>query len=302
MVVTREDEGLARAAVGGLVAAVELTPKPGLPDAREADLSGLRWSARALEHGFAAMAAAARRIGEPGRELRGELGAIGRSAERAMARADGGAAAHHGAVWSLGLLLAAAALAPPGRDVGEVTALAGRIAAHPDARAPRRPSPGSAVSVRYGAAGAKGEARAGFPHVRRASAALRTARDAGAREPEARLNALLTVMTTLQDTGLLHAAGPHGLREVQDGAREVLAGHLPPAAFDARLRERGLSPRGSGHLLAAALFLDGLRQESVPVWVSSGSTPRVRVARTPFSIFFARYLSVSRPPSAPLPG
>ncbi|MFF8380430.1 triphosphoribosyl-dephospho-CoA synthase [Streptomyces sp. NPDC015661] len=258
MVVTREDEKLAGAAVEGLSAGVELTPKPGLPDAREADLPGLRWSARALEPGFAAMAAAARRIGEPGRALRAELGAIGRATERDMARADGGTGTHHGAVWPLGLLVAAAALAPAG-DLDEITALAGRIAAHPDARAPRRPSPGSAVSVRYGAAGARGEARAGFPHVRRASAALRTARDAGAREPEARLNALLTVMTTLQDTGLLHAAGPHGLREVQDGAREVLAGRLPLTSFDVRLRERGLSPRGSGHLLAAALFLDGLR-------------------------------------------
>lgn len=259
MVVTREDEGLARAAVGGLLAGVELTPKPGLPDAREADLVGLRWSARSLEPGFAAMAAAARRIGVPGRGLREELGAIGRAAERDMARADGGARGHHGAVWSLGLLVAATALAPPGAAPEEVTGLAGRIAAHPDARAPRRPSPGSAVSVQYGAAGAKGEARAGFPHVRRASAALRTARDGGAREPEARLHALLTVMTTLQDTGLLHTAGPHGLREVQDGARNALAGHLPLDTFDLRLRERALRPRGSGHLLAAALFLDGLR-------------------------------------------
>ncbi|MFD8971775.1 triphosphoribosyl-dephospho-CoA synthase [Streptomyces sp. NPDC059593] len=272
MVVTREDEVLARAAVEGLLAAVELTPKPGLPDAREADLSGLRWSARALEPGLAAMAAAARRTGEPGKGLRGELGAVGRSTERAMARADGGAGLHHGAVWPLGLLVAGAALAPGG-GVEEITGLAGRIATHPDGRAPRVASPGSAVSVRYGAAGAKGEARAGFPHVRRASAALRTARAAGAREPEARLNALLTIMTTLQDSGLLHTAGPHGLREVQDGAREVLDGArevldgarevldstLPLAAFDRRLRERGLRPRGSGHLLAAALFLDGLR-------------------------------------------
>ncbi|MFI6419421.1 triphosphoribosyl-dephospho-CoA synthase [Streptomyces sp. NPDC050842] len=259
MVVTREDEVLARAAVEGLLAGVELTPKPGLTDAREADLPGLRWSARALEPGLAAMAATARRVGEPGKALRGELGAIGRSTERSMARADGGAdggaGLHHGAVWPLGLLVAGTALAPGG-TVEEVTGLAGRIATHPDSRAPRVATPGSSVSVRYGAAGARGEARAGFPHVRRALAALDTARRGGAREPEALIGALLTVMTTLQDTGLLHAAGPYGLREVQDGAREVVAGDLPLDAFDRRLRERDLHPRGSGHLLAAALFLD----------------------------------------------
>lgn len=258
MVVTREDEVLARAAVEGLLAGVELMPKPGLPDAREADLRGLRWSARALEPGLAAMAATARRTGEPGKGLRGELGAIGRSTERDMARADGGAGLHHGAVWPLGLLVAGAVLAPGG-TVEEITGLAGRIAAHQDSRSPRVATPGSAVSVRYGAAGAKGEARAGFPHVRRATAALRTARDGGAGEADTRIGALLTVMATLQDTGLLHTAGPYGLREVQDGARDVAEGRLSLDDFDRRLRERGLRPRGSGHLLAAALFLDGRR-------------------------------------------
>lgn len=45
--------------------------------------------------------------------------------------------------------------------------------------------------------------------------------------------------------------------------------------LDLCLRERGLRPRGSGHLPAAALFLNGLRQEEVRVWVPSGSTPSV---------------------------
>ncbi|MFE4057429.1 triphosphoribosyl-dephospho-CoA synthase, partial [Streptomyces sp. NPDC059096] len=127
-------------------------------------------------------------------------------------------------------------------------------------------TPGSAVASRYGAAGARGEARAGFPHVRRALAALRSARDAGARETGARLDALLTVMSTLQDTGLLHTAGPHGLRLVQNGARDILdaggtataAGRSELAAFDTRLRAAGLRPRGSAHLLAATLLVDGL--------------------------------------------
>ncbi|RDG37860.1 triphosphoribosyl-dephospho-CoA synthase [Streptomyces corynorhini] len=268
---SRADEVLAEVAVDALLAEAELTPKPGLPDAREADFGALRWSARSLTPGLTAMAAAARRAGgEPGRGLRRELGAIGRCTERTMARANAGSALHHGAVWPLGLLVSAAALAPtlaPDRLPTE----ARRLAALPDGAAPRIPSPGSAAASRYGAAGARGEARAGFPHVRRALTALRTARAAGAREPEARLDALLTVMSTLQDTGLLHAAGPHGLREAQNGAREVLeAGGVGSArggaalhALDVRLRADGLRPRGSAHLLAGALFLDILRDRSV---------------------------------------
>nr|WSZ97085.1 triphosphoribosyl-dephospho-CoA synthase [Streptomyces sp. NBC_00857] len=267
MTANHADELLARSATDALLAEAELTPKPGLPDTREADFGALRWSARSLAPGLAAMAAAARRTGGgPSRGLREELGWIGRSTERSMARANAGTALHQGAVWPLGLLVASAAL-EPGAAPDELPAAARRIAAFPDRSAPRKPSPGGSVASRYGAAGARGEASAGFPHVRRALAALRTARQAGAREPQARLDALLTVMCTLQDTGVLHAAGPQGLRQVQAGARAVLdeggtnttRGAEALRALDVELRTRNLRPRGSAHLLAGALFVDSLK-------------------------------------------
>ncbi|MEU9208679.1 triphosphoribosyl-dephospho-CoA synthase [Streptomyces sp. NPDC048415] len=272
---SREDETLARAAVAALTGQLELAPKPGLPDPRDLDARttrrdncSLRWSAKALAPGLAAMAAAARRTGRATPELRAELGAIGRCTEHSVALAGGG---HRGALWALGLLVAAAALNP--RATGDdVTATAKRIAAHTDRRAPRRPSRGSSVSAKYGAAGARGEARAGFPHVRRALDALATVRSAGTPEPYARLDALLTVMSTLQDTELLYTAGPLGLRHVQAGARGVLeaggtfthAGREALSALDDDLHARAWSPRGSGALLAGALFVD-----SLPVVVSS---------------------------------
>ncbi|WP_406457458.1 triphosphoribosyl-dephospho-CoA synthase [Streptomyces sp. NBC_01622] len=266
---SREDEALARAAVDALTGQLALAPKPGLPDPRDLDARttrvdhrALRWSARALAPGLAAMAASARRTGEPTPQLRAELGAIGRCAEHSVALAGGG---HRGALWALGLLVAAAALDPRAGAL-DVAATAKRIAAHPDRRAPRRPSRGSSISAKYGAAGARGEAKAGFPHVRRALDTLATTRAAGARETEARLDALLTVMSTLQDTELLHTAGPLGLRHVQAGARGVLEaggtatepGAEALAAFDTDLHARAWSPRGSAGLLAGALFLDSL--------------------------------------------
>lgn len=266
---SREDETLAQAAVAALTWQLELTPKPGLPDSRDLDARvtrqdhrALRWSAKALMPGLAAMAACARRNGAPTPELRAELGAIGRSTEHSVQLAGGG---HRGATWVLGLLVAAAALEPGARG-RELAATAKRIAAHPDRRAPRRPSRGSSVSAKYGAAGARGEARAGFPHVRRALDVLAKARSAGTPEPYARLDALLTVMSTLQDTELLYSAGPHGLRHVQSGARAVLdaggtttdAGREALTALDTDLQERGWKPRGSGSLLAGALFADAL--------------------------------------------
>jgi triphosphoribosyl-dephospho-CoA synthase len=267
--ISPEDEVLAQAAVTALTGQLALAPKPGLPDPRDlaahrtrVDHSVLRWSAKALAPGLAAMAAAARRTGEPTPQLRTELGAIGRCTEHSVGLAGAG---HRGALWVLGLLVAAAAL-DPRAGAKDMAAAAKRIAAHPDRRAPRRPSRGSSISAKYGAAGARGEARAGFPHVRRALDALAAARSAGADENEARLDALLTVMSTLQDTELLHTAGPIGLRHVQAGARGVLdtggtateAGREALQAFDTDLHALEWSPRGSAGLLAGALFLDSL--------------------------------------------
>ncbi|MFJ5308096.1 triphosphoribosyl-dephospho-CoA synthase [Streptomyces sp. NPDC088350] len=266
---SREDEALARAAVDALTVQLALAPKPGLPDPRDlaarttrVDHCALRWSAKALAPGLAAMAAAARRTGEPTPVLRAELGAIGRCTEHSVTLAGGG---HRGALWALGLLVAAAAL-DPRAGAKDVAATAKRIAGHPDRRAPRRPSRGSSISAKYGAAGARGEAKAGFPHVRRALDTLTAVRSTGATETQARLDALLTVMSTLQDTELLHTAGPLGLRHVQAGARGVLeaggtateAGAEALAALDADLHARAWSPRGSAGLLAGALFLDSL--------------------------------------------
>ncbi|MEV2210592.1 triphosphoribosyl-dephospho-CoA synthase [Streptomyces sp. NPDC050997] len=266
---SREDDALAQAAVDALTVQLALAPKPGLPDPRDLaaragrrDHDSLRWSAKALAPGLTAMAAAARRTGEPTPQLRIELGAIGRCTEHSVGLAGGG---HRGALWTLGLLVAGAAL-DPGARAREVTAAAKRIAAHPDRRAPRRPSRGSSISAKFGAAGARGEARAGFPHVRRALDALTAARTAGATEDEARLDALLTVMSTLQDTELLYATGPIGLRHVQAGARAVLEaggtatdpGRDALHSLDADLHARAWSPRGSAGLLAGALFLDAL--------------------------------------------
>ncbi|MGP2442601.1 triphosphoribosyl-dephospho-CoA synthase [Streptomyces sp. JW3] len=287
---TVQDEALARAAVTALTEQLALAPKPGLPDPRDLsaratrlDHRALRWSAKALTPGLAAMAAAARRNGRPSPRLRAELGAIGRCAEHSLALTGGG---HRGALWTLGLLVASAALTP-GADGAEVAATAGRLAAHPDRGAPRRPSRGSTVSAKYGAPGARGEARAAFPHVRRALTALTAARRAGATETRARLDALLTVVSTLQDTELLYTAGPPGLRQVQAGARAALeaggtatpAGAELLAALDDELREHAWSPRGSAGLLAGALFLDALPSVRVPgAAVSAGCAPPDRRA------------------------
>ena len=66
--------------------------------------------------------------------LREELGAIGRAAERSMLSITGGVNTHRGAIWTLGLLVSAAAMGS--RPVAAIADFAGQLACFPDRNAP----------------------------------------------------------------------------------------------------------------------------------------------------------------------
>ena len=268
---------IADLAVAALRAEADLTPKPGLVDRRgrgahtDMDLDMLLASADALRAGFAECASAAQEL-PVDLALRARVGVIGRSTERRMLAVTAGVNTHRGALWCLGLLAAGAARH---RDIHAAIRFAAALASHPDLAMPGpSDSNGAVARRRYGAGGAVGEAQNGFPHVvGHALPTLRRARARGADETTARLDALLAVMTHLQDTCLLHRGGAAGLTAIRRGAAEVLAagGSASPAGrcrlmwLDDLARTRRLSPGGSGDLLSAALFLDSLvthRRES----------------------------------------
>src|ERR1700678_2502671 len=106
---------LAGLAQQALIAEAELTPKPGLVDRRgsgvhsDLSLAILRHSAFAIEPYFCAMASIPSGTA-PSQPLREWLALVGREAEHAMFKATGGSNSHKGAIWTLGLLLSAAAM------------------------------------------------------------------------------------------------------------------------------------------------------------------------------------------------
>ncbi|MDG6106318.1 triphosphoribosyl-dephospho-CoA synthase [Dactylosporangium aurantiacum] len=250
---------LGRLAAQALREEASHTPKPGLVDRRgggthrDMTLEMLLASADALAGPVAACAGAARVL-PPGPGLRAEIGAIGRDGERRMLDVTGGVNTHRGALWALGLL--AAGFAATGTVAGAARFAADLAAIDDPAAAGGPVSHGALARRRYGVAGAVGEARRGFPHTVRV--ALPVLRRAG------RTEALLAAMSGLEDTCLLHRAGPAGLRAVRAGAAAVLrAGGAGTAAGSAALdrldelcRRCGVSPGGSGDALAAAIFLD----------------------------------------------
>jgi len=253
--------GLARSATHALLAELATTPKPGLVDLehcgahRDLCVDRLQTSAFALEPVFAELARSARGAA-PSRALREELGAIGRRGERAMLRATGGSNTHRGALWTLGLLVSAAAGLGPGARAGAIARRAGTLGALADRFSRDERSHGAIVAKCYGIRGARGEAAAGFPAVTGIALPL-------LRAGLPRADVFLALLARVDDTCLLHRAGRPGAALARHGARDALrAGGVRNPVGLARVREldrtllaHNASPGGCADLLAAALFL-----------------------------------------------
>ncbi len=218
---------LASLAREALIAEAELTPKPGLVDRRgsgahdDLSLELMCQSATAIEPYFDAMASSSH-----GQDLdcnlRSHLAAIGRDAERAMYRATHGSNSHKGAIWILGLLVAAA-IRVPGENAREIAATAGAIARLPDRAQPKLHTHGDIVGNRYGAGGARMEAANNFPHVIHCGLVMLRSRRANKHPEEVcRLDALLNLMAELDDTCVLYRGGLEALGLVKAGARAAL--------------------------------------------------------------------------------
>jgi triphosphoribosyl-dephospho-CoA synthase len=268
---------LGRLATDALIEEAHATPKPALVDRRgngahrDLNLALMERSARALEPTFAALSRAARGM-RPSAALRAELGAIGRAGEAAMLNATQGSNAHRGAIWIIGLLVAGATIhaetAQPQRSIAKsICTIGAQIACFPDHGAPVADSNGSRVRARYGVGGARREAQEGFPHALHVGLpALRAARRRGVTESAARIDALLAIMTKLDDTCLLHRAGPPALAAAKHGAQAVLSlggsstpqGQAAFARLESDLLALNASPGGAADLLAATLFIDRL--------------------------------------------
>ena len=265
---------LGRAATVSLYDELALSPKPGLVsfvDTGSHDDMDARTFLRslfALRHYFARIAAQ----GAASVDF-APLQALGVEAEARMLRATGGVNTHRGAIFTLGLLCAAAASArDAGRACDAANIRATLVARWGDALAARarvthgaRESNGARVARLHGLRSAAAEAALGLPTLfEHVLPALRAARRAGADDRHARLHALFAAIAAADDTNLVHRGGLAGLRFARHHARAFLAdgGGLHPDAIARATRvhglfvERRLSPGGAADLLAAACWLE----------------------------------------------
>ena len=278
IIVKTRSAQLARQVLQALLDEVTLTPKPGLVDLRSRGAHlDLNWalmchSACVLQPIFAAMAGAGEHSEDDGL-LRQRIGAIGRDGESVMMAATGGVNTHRGAIWALGLLVTAAAQLSSRGDSptpAAVAAWAGALARLTDHGAPQDTgNKGELACRQYHVGGARGQARASFPHVTQVGLpALRASRARGDSETTARLNSLLAIVAELDDTCVLSRGGVAALTALQAGAAMVLAaggagtqaGTQALLALEAEVLALNVSPGGAADLLAATLFLDSLEE------------------------------------------
>ncbi|WOA52164.1 triphosphoribosyl-dephospho-CoA synthase [Dickeya solani] len=268
---------LAGAATRCLIEEARLSPKPGLVDSRgsgahqDLTLALMERSAHSLTATFHTLALQSwQRPADAA--LRQLVGRVGREGEQHMMLATAGVNTHRGAIWALGLLVSAAAMLGGVGTAQTIADTAAHLARLPDNAAPTVFSNGRRATQRYQVPGAREEAQQGFPHITRlALPQLLRSRRQGAGEDAARLDALISIMTSLSDTCVLSRAGLDGLQAMQRGARAVLAaggvsrpaGRQALSQLDARMLALNASPGGAADLLAATLLLDGIAQPSL---------------------------------------
>ena len=223
---------VADAAKAALLEELETWPKPGLVSHVDSgshtdmDASTLRASATAITPFYYQLTVAG--AAESGMN---RLREIGLEAERAMLAATGGVNTHRGAIFSLGLLCAAAgATWSPTRSQSHWRAkllgatvrrrwghaiMSGPIPLH---------SHGTNALLKFGAGGARAQAAAGFPHaIEIGLPALRLGRRLAPKDAEAaRVQGFFAILASMEDTNLLHRGGAVGLRYAQEAAIRFL--------------------------------------------------------------------------------
>ena len=256
------------------------TPKPGLVDKnnrgahKDMGIGHFFASANALRPQLVEFAEAGFLTRDlPPEETFQKIRAIGMQAEEKMLEATGGVNTHKGAIFSLGLLCAAAGRLPPDqwqpeRLLSECAAMAKNITANDFAGVTleNAKTAGEKIYAAYGITGVRGQAEDGFPAVGNVGLPiLKKALSEGYSFNDAGCITLLHLLASTDDTNLIHRSD----RKTQLEIREKLSAFLAQTPFpplsvieemDKKFIDANLSPGGSADLLALTYFLFFLSQ------------------------------------------
>lgn len=251
---------LAKLATMALQSELDTSPKPGLVDTIDAgahqdmDYNLMCRSIRALHPHFVALAQLGYQEKLPTSE---EIRRLGLEAEREMLLATDNVNTHKGALFAMGLVLIAAAHNYYIHGVIQEQPLRAdicRLAA--DFPAPQG-THGDAVRRQYNVGGALAQAAAGYtdlfadwlPYLRQLKG-----------DTFAAHKTLLYIMTTLDDTNILHRKGAQVASEVKEEARALLSNFSEAALIKLNQRyiKENISPGGSADILSLTFLLNAI--------------------------------------------
>lgn len=251
------------------------TPKPGLVDRnnrgahKDMGIKHFFASANALRPYFCRFAEAGFLSRDlPPQETFQQIRPIGMEAEQAMLAATHGVNTHKGAIFSLGILCAAAGrLSPenwqPETLLGECAAMTRGLTAHDFAgiTLENAKTVGERLYAQFGITGVRGQAEAGFPAVLEVGLPiLRQGLSRGLSLNDAGCVTLLHLIAATDDTNLVSRSDRQTQLRVRQQLAEMLEKEPFPSlevieALDQEFIEKNLSPGGSADLLAVTYFL-----------------------------------------------
>ena len=275
----RAADQAASAAVRGLLYEVSTTPKPGLVDRNnsgshrdmnfftflDSSASLIPWFREFFCLGWD-------HSSEPNEQIFERLRYAGQRAETAMFSATGGINTHKGLIFAsailcgaLGKVHARRELPLPFTDVLQECRRLGKCSLadlhHPPNVQPPLPTNGERIFTAYGIRGARGEAAAGFPSaVQIGLPALRKWLSAGFSLNDSAAMALLTLISEVDDTNMVHRGGLELAKKRKEQAKILLSAVTKENfketlyTLDHQYMTENLSPGGCADLLAVSLM------------------------------------------------
>ncbi|HWR61507.1 MAG TPA: triphosphoribosyl-dephospho-CoA synthase CitG, partial [Clostridia bacterium] len=265
--------------ISALLSEVSASPKPGLVDRqgngahKDMDFITFTDSILAISPYFSRFAEAGSSLGCIDDRALSRLRPLGIECEEAMFKATGGVNTHKGAIFSLGLLSAAAGYChhvlhdlsaeTVCNTAGAIAAASERDFLLPEAAAAI--TKGLELYKAYGIRGIRGEAASGFYSVRRyALPVMRELLTEGVySKNDIYLQVLLHLMSHVEDTNVISRCGIGAMEYVKGSAADVLSmgGALTPQGKEGLLHmdeeyiKRNISPGGCADLLSVAITL-----------------------------------------------
>ena len=268
-------ENISRHALRALLYEVSITPKPGLVDRtnngahKDMDFFTFIDSSCSLIPYFKTCAKMGLRyFNSDDQDLFELLRPEGVLAEKRMLTATGGVNTHKGAIFSLGLICAAAGrIAARGNmlnveslccDVQKLARCA--LKDYERTRTSIELTGGEKAFFLYGLTGVRGEAASGFIHARKIGLPkLQKQLEQGSTINDAGVVALLHLMSSTQDTNVVKRRGIEALKKMHHSVESLLNEGEPNmedvVRLDRRLSELNISPGGCADLLAITFFL-----------------------------------------------